>query len=103
MGPCGELRYPAYQLSHWHFCGVGEFQCWDNHALANFQSAAVAAGHGQWSRPPSDAGDYNSAPQDTSFFRDGYKSEYGRFFLDWYSSALKMLGAAVLKEAHAAF
>merc|ERR1719487_267833 len=23
MGPAGELRYPAYQLSRWKFCGVG--------------------------------------------------------------------------------
>jgi len=26
LGPCGELRYPAYQLDRWAFPGIGEFQ-----------------------------------------------------------------------------
>ena len=31
MGPCGELRYPAYPESNgtWKFPGIGEFQCYD--------------------------------------------------------------------------
>ncbi|KAL9664282.1 hypothetical protein QQ045_019681 [Rhodiola kirilowii] len=31
MGPCGELRYPAYPKSNgtWKFPGIGEFQCYD--------------------------------------------------------------------------
>ncbi|KAK4805098.1 hypothetical protein SAY86_004915 [Trapa natans] len=31
MGPCGELRYPAYPESNgtWRFPGIGEFQCYD--------------------------------------------------------------------------
>ncbi|KAM7257535.1 hypothetical protein ACFE04_013276 [Oxalis oulophora] len=31
MGPCGELRYPAYPESNgtWNFPGIGEFQCYD--------------------------------------------------------------------------
>jgi beta-amylase len=103
MGPCGELRYPAYQLSHWQFCGVGAFQAFDKHAVASFQAAAKAAGHAEWNSPPTDAGDYNSRAEQTSFFQSGYTSEYGRFFLDWYFSSLKDHGAAVLERARAAF
>lgn len=102
MGPAGELRYPAYQLAHWSFCGVGAFQVWDDHALASFRSAASAAGHSEWDSPPTDAGDYNSQPSQTSFFNSGYKSEYGHFFLDWYFSSLKQHGAAVLSSARSA-
>jgi len=103
MGPAGELRYPAYQLAHWSFCGVGAFQVWDDHALASFRSAASAAGHSEWDGPPTDAGNYNSQPGDTSFFTGGYQSEYGRFFLDWYFQSLKDHGDAVLGSARATF
>lgn len=103
MGPAGELRYPAYQLAHWSFCGVGAFQVWDDHALASFRSAASAAGHSEWDSPPTDAGNYNSQPSDTSFFTSGYQSEYGKFFLDWYFQSLKDHGDAVLQSARSTF
>jgi beta-amylase len=102
MGPAGELRYPAYQLSQWHFCGVGGFQAFDKNAIVDFRAAAVAAGHHEWNSPPTDAGDYNSKPEQTSFFNGGYSSEYGKFFLDWYFGNLKRHGDAVLKLSRAA-
>lgn len=37
------------------------------------------------------------------FFQDGYTSEYGRFFLNWYFGALKTHAAEVLSRAHAVF
>jgi len=103
MGPAGELRYPAYQLSHWQFCGIGAFQCWDAHALASFRAAAKAAGHAAWHSPPTDAGSYNDRPQGPAFWTGGHSSEYGKFFLDWYSSSLKSHGKAVLAAARSAF
>lgn len=103
MGPAGELRYPSYQLSHWSFCGVGAFQCFDEHAVLSFQNAAAAAGHAEWNSPPTDAGDYNSKPGDVSFFQNGYTSEYGRFFLDWYFGSLKGHASQVLGAAREAF
>lgn len=102
MGPAGELRYPGYQLSRWHFCGVGAFQAWDQNALASLKSHAQQAGK-TWFAPPSDAGNYNSQPQDAPFFQAGYSSDYGRFFLDWYFESLKNHGAAVLSQANEAF
>jgi len=101
MGPCGELRYPSYLMGNgWEFCGIGEFQAYDKHALANLSSLGQSRG---WTMPPNDAGTYNSRPWDTGFFNGGYKSEYGKFFLDWYFGSLKNHGANVLRRASAAF
>lgn len=102
LGPAGELRYPSYQLSHWRFCGVGAFQCWDEHALASLKAHANASGHPQWTGPPTDAGFYNSMPNEANFFNGGYKSEYGKYFLGWYSGALLGHGDAVLAKAREA-
>eukprot|EP01029_Cantina_marsupialis_P010730 TRINITY_DN243_c0_g1_i1.p1 TRINITY_DN243_c0_g1~~TRINITY_DN243_c0_g1_i1.p1 ORF type:complete len:436 (-),score=162.00 TRINITY_DN243_c0_g1_i1:412-1719(-) len=93
LGPCGETRFPGYQLSHWSFCGVGEFQSYDKYALQSLKQAAATAGHSEWGHGgPSNAGDYNSMPYNTGFFSNGndnYASEYGRFFLGWYSGSLE--------------
>jgi len=98
MGPAGELRYPAYQLAHWKFCGTGAFQAFDKNALASFQAAAKKAGHGDWDSAPTDV-DYNSQPGDSGFFQGGYSSDYGKFFMDWYFGQLKKHGDAVLTIA----
>lgn len=39
LGPCGELRYPAYPESNgtWKFPGIGEFQCYDKVSLTPIQ------------------------------------------------------------------
>lgn len=104
LGPAGELRYPSYQLDRWSFCGVGEFQCYDPYLAADLKNAATAAGHPEWGNAgPNDAGDYNSRPSDTPFFNGGYSSDYGRFFLNWYSSRLIQHGSDVLSEAKSVF
>lgn len=107
MGPAGELRYPAYQLAFWQWCGIGAFQAWDQHALESFKTHAAAANHTEWTSPPTDAGDYNSRIGDATttpqFFQDGYQSDYGKFFLNWYFTSLKDHGAAVLSRARTAF
>jgi len=106
MGPCGELRYPSYRLDKWRFCGVGAFQAHDQHALASLGAAAAASGHAQdWASPPNatSAGSYNSHPHDTQFFSRGFATDYGRFFLEWYSSSLKAHGAELLARARKVF
>lgn len=102
MGPAGELRYPAYQGDRWEFCGVGAFQCFDNYALKSFRAAAKAAGHPEYDSPPTDAGNYNSKPPNFGFFKNA-GGVYAQFFMDWYSSALKAHGKAVLGAAKSAF
>jgi beta-amylase len=51
------------------------------------------------------AGEYNSQPQDTGFFRDGgnFDSYYGRWFLKWYSDQLIEHGDRVLHLAEMVF
>lgn len=105
-GPCGELRYPSYRMDRWTFCGVGQFQAFDTHALAALADAAAKDGHpASWGSPPGpeSAGDYNSHPADTEFFSAGYRTEYGKFFMEWYSNSLKMHGKRVLANANAVF
>ncbi|PAN48410.1 hypothetical protein GQ55_9G393600 [Panicum hallii var. hallii] len=108
MGPCGELRYPSYPEANgtWRFPGIGEFQCYDKYMRASLEAAAVAAGHEEWGRGgPHDAGEYKQMPEETGFFRhDGtWSTEYGQFFLEWYSGMLLEHGDRVLAAAEAVF
>jgi beta-amylase len=74
---------------------------------ASLQAAAVEAGHEEWGRAggPHDAGDYKQFPEETGFFRrDGtWNTEYGRFFLEWYSGMLLDHGDRILAAAESVF
>ena len=111
MGPAGELRYPSYPEGdgRWQFPGVGEFQCYDMHMMADLKEAATAIGFPEWGNGgPHNAGQYTSWPHQTGFFgrshpsspETSWRSAYGDFFLTWYSKKLvqhcdRVLGAAV--------
>lgn len=105
LGPCGELRYPSYQLAHWSFCGIGGMQCYGPDALSNLEAAATAYGHPEWGHAgPNNCGDYDSTPDNTGFWTgggDNYQSPYGQFFLSWYSNQLYAHGKNVLTRAKA--
>lgn len=93
LGPAGELRYPSYPEGdgRWRFPGVGEFQCYDRFMMADLRREAEALGQPEWGLTgPHDAGTYNSRAYETGFFCDGgsWTTEYGSFFLQWYSGAL---------------
>merc|ERR1719210_689598 len=106
LGPAGELRYPSYPLKYWNFCGVGEFQCFDDNALASLRSQANSNGRSEWGSPFSRelVGNYNSQPPSaTRFFQSLYQQDQGAFFLDWYFDSLKSHGARVLSAANAVF
>lgn len=103
-GPCGELRYPSYvEANGWRFPGVGEFQCYDRRALRSLAAAAEAIGHPEWGHGgPDDCGHYNSTPEETAFFRSwggSWESEYGAFFLRWYSEELLAHGERLMAAA----
>jgi len=106
-GPTGELRYPAYQLDKWTFPGVGAFQAYDQHMLGMLKEAAANVSRPDWGVPPSNAGSYNSRPEDTAFFSNSqpnnWQSDYGEFFLGWYSSVLIAHGRRLLDVADAVF
>jgi len=109
LGPASELRYPGYQQNKgWSYCGVGEFQVNDKYLLAELKQAASDAGHPEWGgAEPNDAGSWNSRPYDTGFFSsngfDNYASDYGKFFLSWYSNRLLQHGEDVLSIAKKVF
>ncbi|XP_068634713.1 beta-amylase 3, chloroplastic-like [Aristolochia californica] len=108
MGPCGELRYPSYPESNgtWKFPGIGEFQCYDKYMGASLQAAAIAIGTKEWGQSgPHDAGHYKQFPEETGFFRrEGtWKSDYGNFFMEWYSGQLLEHGDRILAAAEGIF
>ncbi|XVF52447.1 hypothetical protein PTKIN_Ptkin05aG0018900 [Pterospermum kingtungense] len=108
MGPCGELRYPSYPESHgtWKFPGIGEFQCYDKYMRASLEAAAEAIGKKEWGKGgPHDSGHYKQFPEETEFFRrDGtWNTEYGQFFLEWYSQKLLDHGDKILAAAKGTF
>lgn len=113
-GPCGELRYPAYpenkfaqKASQWRFPGIGEFQCYDQRALVSLARAASEAGHIEWGGSgPHDTGGYCNLPFETGFFRyDGgsWDTDYGLFFLSWYSGELVQHGDRMLEMTKRVF
>jgi beta-amylase len=108
LGPAGELRYPSYQLNRWTFCGVGEFQCYDRYLLSRLEQAAKEVGHSDWAHPPYpyDVGNYNSRPEETLFFKeDGgiWNTQYGDFFLRWYSEEMIAHADRILQVANDIF
>ncbi len=104
LGPCGELRYPSYLLSRWEYPASGSFQCYDEKFKEKFIEDAKEAGHPDWISPPNDIGDsYNEYPGGPIFWQTGYKTEYGKFFLNWYSTKLIEHGRNVLKIARKTF
>ncbi|KAK8479912.1 hypothetical protein V6N13_073379 [Hibiscus sabdariffa] len=108
MGPCGELRYPSYPESDgtWKFPGIGEFQCYDKYMRASLEAAARAMAKKDWGKGgPHDSGHYKQVPEETGFFRrDGkWNTEYGQFFLEWYSGKLLEHGDRILAAAKGTF
>lgn len=108
LGPCGELRYPSYPETDgtWKFPGIGEFQCYDKYMRSSLEASAGAIGKKEWGTSgPHDSGQYNQFPEDTGFFkREGtWNTEYGDFFLDWYSSKLVEHGERILVSAKSIF
>ncbi|KAL7597300.1 hypothetical protein Lser_V15G29649 [Lactuca serriola] len=109
MGPAGELRYPSYPEKDgvWRFPGIGAFQCYDKYMLSSLQAAAESYGKPEWGcTGPTDAGEYNNWPEDTNFFKKesgGWNSEYGDFFLSWYSQMLLDHGERIVSSATSIF
>jgi beta-amylase len=77
-------------------------QCYDRFMVASLSAAAQQVGQPHWGNSgPHDAGSYCQWPHQTGFFhhQGSWYSEYGRFFLQWYSSLLlqhadQMMGSA---------
>lgn len=73
---------------------------------ACLQASAIAVGQKEWGRGgPHDSGNYNQFPEDTGFFkREGtWNTDYGKFFLEWYSKNLLDHGDRILFSADTIF
>ncbi|EKE37685.1 hypothetical protein ENUP19_0265G0042 [Entamoeba nuttalli] len=108
VGPSGEIRYPSYCAANgWQYPGIGEFQVSDSNSLSLLQRAAEAKSHSEWAHIPTDAGVYNSKPSDTNFFDDNkpnnYASDYGKFFLEFYTQLMLNHTDRVIIAARKAF
>lgn len=93
MGPDGELRYPSHheQIKNRVDHGAGEFQCYDENMMMSLKENAENSGHPLWGlRGPHDAPSYNQQPIVNTFFKEGgsWETDYGDFFLSWYSTQL---------------
>ncbi|GMH45403.1 hypothetical protein BSKO_13360 [Bryopsis sp. KO-2023] len=104
LGPDGELKYPSHPKdARWRCPGIGEFQSYDCYMQSTLKACAERSGHWDWGVQggPLDAGDYTSEPEESSFFNaeGGWKSPYGKFFLQWYASQLLRHGHLVLDSA----
>ncbi|CAN8255934.1 unnamed protein product [Cochlearia groenlandica] len=105
LGPDGELRYPSHQHES-KLSGAGEFQCYDAHMLSALKRYAESTGNPFWGLGgPHDAPAYDQQPHSSSFFSDGgsWESQYGDFFLSWYSSLLVSHADRVFSVASSAF
>ncbi|XXG83316.1 hypothetical protein AAC387_Pa10g1099 [Persea americana] len=108
LGPGGELRYPSFPLKNKsQIPAVGEFQCYDKHMLAQLKQHAEAAGKGNWGLSgPHDAPRYDDSPDSNGFMREidgSWETQYGDFFLSWYSNQLISHGDRLLSLASRAF
>lgn len=77
-------------------------QCYDSFMVASLSAAAQQVGQPHWGNSgPHDAGSYCQWPHQTGFFhhQGSWDSEYGRFFLQWYSSVLLMHADQLLGRA----
>ncbi|KAG0493967.1 hypothetical protein HPP92_004961 [Vanilla planifolia] len=99
MGPAGELRYPSCSSEKLKRPNsapeLGEFQCYDKYMLASLRACANKVGmhelgYGGLLR----ASSLFQNVEETNFFRsDGcWNTDYGRFFLEWYSGMLLLHG-----------
>ena len=74
---------------------------------ASLEAAAESIGKRDWGSKggPHDSGQYNQFPEDTGFFKkEGtWNTEYGKFFLEWYSGKLLQHGDRILAASKGIF
>lgn len=106
LGPNGELCYPSQQRAV-NGNGVGEFQCYDKYMLRNLNQHAESTGNAMWGLSgPHDAPNYDQDTTIRNFFKDqggSWETQYGDFFLSWYSDLLIAHGDRLLSSASSIF
>ncbi|XP_020576426.1 beta-amylase 1, chloroplastic-like [Phalaenopsis equestris] len=110
MGPAGELRYPSCPSEKLKRPSsppeLGEFQCYDKVMHAPLKACAQKIGKPEWGHGgPLGASNLTQNPEETSFFRSNgsWNSDYGKFFLEWYSGLLLLHGEILFMATSAIF
>lgn len=110
LGPDGELKYPSFHgtaKNGHHHSGAGEFQCYDETMLSHLKKHAEAYGNPLWGLSgPHDSPRYEEMPISSGFFKEhggSWETEYGDFFLSWYSNQLLSHGDRLLSLAVSTF
>eukprot|EP00026_Physarum_polycephalum_P008394 Phypoly_transcript_08477.p1 GENE.Phypoly_transcript_08477~~Phypoly_transcript_08477.p1 ORF type:complete len:484 (+),score=61.25 Phypoly_transcript_08477:208-1452(+) len=102
LGPNGELRYPAFEGPDWTLPGIGQFQCYDKYLQNQYFTFANKTRPNFAYLPPASAVHYDDTPGNAPFFAkpkiNGSDSDYGQFFLSWYSSRLLQHGGVILSQ-----
>lgn len=85
-------------MGRWHFPGVGRLQCFDRFLMADLERRAAAKGMAKEVRAvlQMEGGGYNATPRDVALWREGWRTQPGRFLMDWYSGVLLRHAADVL-------
>lgn len=107
LGAKGELSYPAFPDGVWTIPGIGQFQSYDKYLASEYFTYASKSGHPEWAfLPQANWLAYNDEPSKSLFFNDNAKnfnngstSDYGSFFVQWYSNRLVQHGASILSQA----
>ncbi|KAL8171291.1 hypothetical protein V2J09_023095 [Rumex salicifolius] len=106
LGPNGDLCYPSQQGAITGN-GVGEFQCYDKYMLRSLNRHAESSGHAMWGLSgPHDAPKYDQDTTLRNFFKEqggSWETQYGDFFLSWYSNELVSHGDRLLSMASSVF
>lgn len=103
LGPCGELRFPSYQLTYWSYPGCGEFQSYDSELTNKLKNDAIQQGVPDFGHNPINTGGYNSVPSSSEFWQTTWKGDYGQWFIKWYSNLLLDHARSVLSESRKIF
>ncbi|OHT10032.1 glycosyl hydrolase [Tritrichomonas foetus] len=108
LGPCGEMRYPSYQSwLGWNYPGCGGFQTFDDKFVDLLEEDAQNAGVPEYGHNPTNVGNFNLQPEQSDFWReytsDGWKSDYGQWYIKWYSQKLIDHGGRVMNVAREVF
>jgi beta-amylase len=121
LGPAGELRHPSYNIHDFSFKTGrvayptrGALQCYSALALTSFRRFAIGK-YGDldgvrqaWLMDEKTLPDINAIrpPSDADYFfkmRHCENLQYGRDFIDWYSSSLWSSGEKILSKAFEVF
>ncbi len=109
-GPAGELRYPSYNAAFgWSYPNRGLLECYSGAAKTDFQNAmktkyvTVASLNAAWGTSLTSFDQISPPTDGDNFFKNGYKSAYGKDFLNWYQGTLSKHLESIASEAHSHF